>query len=115
MQEQEAPRPIPALSGWSEQELDRAFADLANEVESYATYLGSPGDRERFRLYWLGRKQGRLKAISDAWLKAAPPAAKKPLGQRFNTLKARIEQRLDQAAAAGTPDAALEAEAIDIT
>jgi len=106
---------VPPLSGWTEPELDQAFAALAAEVEQSARSLASPDDVEQFRLRWLGRKQGRLKAISDAWLKAAPPAAKKPLGQRFNTLKARIEERLDLAAASGTPDAALEAEAIDIT
>ena len=106
---------VPPLSGWTEPELDQAFAALAAEVEQSARSLASPDAVELFRLQWLGRKQGRLKAISDAWLKAAPPAAKKPLGQRFNTLKARIEERLDLAAASGTPDAALEAEAIDIT
>ncbi len=106
---------VPSLSGWTEPELDQAFAALAAEVEQSARSLASPDAVEQFRLQWLGRKQGRLKAISDAWLKAAPPAAKRPLGQRFNDLKARIEQRLDQAAQAGTPDATLEAEAIDIT
>jgi phenylalanyl-tRNA synthetase alpha chain len=105
---------IPPLSGWSEAELDQAFRQLANEVISDATFLDSPGDRERFRLRWFGRKQGRLKAISDAWLKSAPAEARKAIGQRFNTLKAEIERRLELAGAA-SPDSALDAEAIDIT
>ena len=105
---------IPQLSGWSEPELDRAFAALSNEVASSAAALASSDAVENFRLHWLGRKHGRLKAISDAWLKSAPVEAKKPLGQRFNTLKAEIEQRLE-AAAGVDHTSALAAEAIDIT
>ena len=105
---------IPKLSGWSEPELDRAFAALSHEVADSAAALATSDAVENFRLHWLGRKQGRLKAISDAWLKSAPVEAKKPLGQRFNTLKAEIEQRLEAAAGAGQ-NTALDAEAIDIT
>ncbi len=105
---------IPPLKGWSEAELDAAFAAVAREVEASAGALASPEAIEQFRLNWLGRKQGRLKAISDAWLKAAPAEAKKQIGQRFNMLKARIEERLD-AAAGVSPASALDAEAIDIT
>lgn len=105
---------IPALSGYSEPELDQAFAAVAAEVENSAAALASGEQREQFRLQWLGRKQGRLKLISDAWLKAAPADAKKLIGQRFNTLKARIEERLERAES-GPSNSALEAEAIDIT
>src|ERR1700744_2613489 len=105
---------IPPLGGYSEPELDRAFAAVAAEVETSAQALRSPDDVEQFRLQWLGRKQGRLKLISDAWLKAAPAEAKKLIGQRFNTLKARIEQRLDSAAGAGS-QSALDAEDIHIS
>lgn len=106
---------IPRLKGWSEAELDAAFAAVAREVETQARALTTAEEKEEFRLRWLGRKQGRLKAISDAWLKAAPAEAKKPLGQRFNTLKALIEARLDAASGSGIAASALEAEAIDIT
>ena len=106
---------IPRLKGWSEAELDAAFAAVAREVETSAQALTTADEKEEFRLRWLGRKQGRLKAISDAWLKAAPAEAKKPLGQRFNTLKALIEARLDSASGAGIAASALDAEAIDIT
>jgi phenylalanyl-tRNA synthetase alpha chain len=69
---------------------------------------------EAFRLHWLGRKQGRLKAISDAWLKSAPVEAKKLIGQRFNVLKAAIEERLETAGKT-SHTSALDAERIDIT
>ena len=105
---------IPHLSGYSEAELDQAFAAIAQEVEASAAALETADAVEAFRLQWLGRKQGRLKAISDAWLKSAPAEAKKLIGQRFNTLKATIEERLETAGkASGT--GALDAEAIDIT
>jgi phenylalanyl-tRNA synthetase alpha chain len=114
MQENEIPSGIPGLSGWSDAELDRAFAEVALEVEKSAAAIQSAEDKEQFRLTWFGRKQGRLKLISDAWLKAAPAEAKKQIGQRFNTLKAEIERRLELAGA-GSSGSELDAEAIDIT
>ena len=111
MQENE----IPPLGGYNEDDLDQAFAGVLREVEASAAAIGSPEDKEQFRLTWFGRKQGRLKAISDAWLKSAPDLeAKKRIGQRFNTLKGEIEQRLEQASGS-TPDTRLDTEAIDIT
>jgi phenylalanyl-tRNA synthetase alpha chain len=100
---------IPPLSSYDESSLDAAFATLADEVR--AETVGSV-DVEAFRLHWLGRKQGRLKLISDAWLKSAPPEARKPLGMRFNELKQRIEAALEQAAAA---PARSHAAGVDIT
>ena len=100
---------IPPLSNYDESSLDAAFATLAEEVRSETA---AAVDVEAFRLHWLGRKQGRLKLISDAWLKSAPPEARKPLGMRFNNLKQRIEAALEQAASA--PKAA-GVEGIDIT
>jgi phenylalanyl-tRNA synthetase alpha chain len=94
---------IPSLSSYDESSLDAAFATLAEEVRSETA---APVDVEAFRLRWLGRKQGRLKLISDAWLKSAPAEARKPLGMRFNELKQQIEAALEQAAAAPAKPAA---------
>jgi phenylalanyl-tRNA synthetase alpha chain len=105
---------IPPLGGHDEAALDRAFAALTREVEASAEALSSAEAVEQFRLHWLGRKQGRLKSISDAWLKSAPVEAKKLIGPRFNQLKAEIEARLETAASSGS-QFALDAEAIDIT
>jgi phenylalanyl-tRNA synthetase alpha chain len=88
---------IPQLPNYDESSLDAAFATLADEVRSETAGLV---DVEAFRLRWLGRKQGRLKLVSDAWLKSAPAEARKPLGMRFNELKQRIEAVLVDAAAA---------------
>ena len=80
---------IPSLIDFTEPSLDQAFAALLAEVRTAAA---SPSfDPEAFRLDWLGRKQGRLKSVSDAWLKAAPPEAKRFIGQRFNALKDQVE------------------------
>src|SRR5580692_5096739 len=94
---------IPQLPSYDEFSLDAAFATLAEEVRGETTL---PMDVEAFRLRWLGRKQGRLKLVSDAWLKNAPAEARKPLGVRFNQLKQQIEAALEQAIAApGKPAA----------
>jgi phenylalanyl-tRNA synthetase alpha chain len=99
---------IPQLSSYDESSLDAAFATLAEEVRS-ETHM----DAEAFRLRWLGRKQGRLKLVSDAWLKSAPGDARKPLGMRFNQLKQQIEAALADAIA--LPAAAEVKAGIDIT
>ena len=88
---------IPQLSSYDEPSLDAAFATLGEEVRSETS---SHVDVEAFRLRWLGRKQGRLKLIGDAWLKSAPAEARKPLGMRFNQLKQQIEATLAEAEAA---------------
>ena len=79
---------IPQLTSHDDSALDASFATLAEEVRT-----ADVSDVEAFRLHWLGRKQGRLKLISEAWLKSAPPEAKKALGIRFNELKKQIEDR----------------------
>jgi phenylalanyl-tRNA synthetase alpha chain len=88
---------IPQLPTYDETSLDAAFATLANEVRRETA---SGVEVEAFRLRWLGRKQGRLKLIGDAWLKSAPVGARKPLGMRFNQLKQQIEAVLVEAEAA---------------
>src|ERR1700735_1361898 len=95
--------------------LDQFSAQLEAEVRQAAAGLGSPEAVENFRLEWLGRKQGRLKLLSEQWLKAAPAEAKREIGQRFNALKALIDSLLEEAAGSGPSDAALAAEALDVT
>ena len=107
--------PIPDIGSFDEDSLERAFAALAEQAADDAARLDGPEAVEAFRLEWLGRKQGRLNDISGRWLKSAPPEAKKSIGQRFNELKKKVEELLDQASGAGPSDAALAAEAIDIT
>jgi phenylalanyl-tRNA synthetase alpha chain len=106
---------IPNLTAFDEAALHEAFARLERQARAVAAALDGDAAVEAFRLEWLGRKQGRLNEVSGRWLKAAPPEAKKLLGVRFNALKAVVEGLLDEALGAGPTDAALAAEAIDIT
>src|ERR1700722_5681989 len=99
---------ITALQHFDDASLDAAFATLAEEARTETAALKDP---EAFRLHWLGRKQGRLKLISEAWLKSAPVDAKKALGIRFNQLKQQIEAALE--APATTTKSAVQG--IDIT
>ncbi|QNI31384.1 phenylalanine--tRNA ligase subunit alpha [Alloacidobacterium dinghuense] len=108
---------IPQLDGYSEDALDRAFAELEKEVDASAleaTKRGTSDAVEEFRLLWLGRKQGRLKQVSEAWLKSAPVEARKSIGLRFNALKPRIESWLVWEGWTSTQPT-LDAEAIDVT
>src|SRR5271168_809756 len=106
---------IPQPSGFSEAEIDSAFAKIASEIRDSAQSLSDAAAVEQFRLYWIGRKQGRLKSISDAWLKSAPPEAKKLIGQRFNKLKEEVDRLLEEANQGGIDNSELAAEAIDVT
>jgi phenylalanyl-tRNA synthetase alpha chain len=106
---------IPDLSSFDDDSLARAFAALEQQARGDAASLDGPDAVEGFRLRWTGRKQGRLNDVSSRWLKAAPPEAKKSVGERFKTLKELVEGLLDQASGAGPSDAALAAEAIDVT
>ena len=84
-----------ALPSYDEAALEAAFQILSCEVQEDAARLSSAETKEAFRLRWLGRKGGRLKLVSDLWLKSAPPEARKPLGMRFNRLKQELEQALE--------------------
>lgn len=90
---------IPQLNSYDPSALDQAFATLSEEVRLQSGSLKTSEEQEAFRLHWLGRKQGRLKLVSEAWLKSAPVEARKPLGMRFNQLKQQIEQILEAPAA----------------
>jgi phenylalanyl-tRNA synthetase alpha chain len=103
------------MSTSEDSSLDQQFAQLEQEARQAAASLGSPEAVENFRLDWLGRKQGRLKQLSDAWLKSAPVEQKREIGQRFNALKSVVESLLEEASSSGPSDASLAAEALDVT
>ncbi len=108
---------IADLSSYDESALDSAFSTLREQAVSDADAIDDPEALESFRLRWLGRKQGLLNEVSSRWLKAAPPQAKKALGQRFNEFKQFLltELLVEQERRLESSDAVLAAEAIDIT
>lgn len=77
--------------------LDAEIAAVAAEIE--AAPLTTPEEAEAFRIRFLGRKSG---VVTDLFGKMgqAPPAQRRALGQRLNALKARAQERLDEAQAA---------------
>ena len=105
---------IPTLESYASDQLDQAFQALSTELSQEAAALRTPQDREQFRLRWLGRKQSRLKSISDAWLKTAPSEARKALGLHFNQLKQQIELVLEAEPASGQV-AVPTSDSIDVT
>jgi phenylalanyl-tRNA synthetase alpha chain len=42
----------------------------------------------------MARKNGILTQVNETWLKSAPPAAKRQVGQRVNELKVRVEAKM---------------------
>ena len=110
----EAAQGVARLESYDPPALERAFDALHREVDAAEETLGSAEAVEAFRLEWLGRRQGRLKVLSEAWFKAAPAAARPAVGQRFNELKAAIEQALERAGGRGAASG-LASEALDIT
>ncbi len=104
---------IPNLTAFDEAALDKAFAALEAQARDERR-----GARccEAFRLQWLGRKQGLPQRSFGPVAESRAGPAKKAVGQRFKVLKELVEAcskaagRTDAAA-----DAALKAEAIDIT
>ena len=107
---------IPELPEYNDSALDQAFAALAKQATDEASAISGPDGLEAFRLRWLGRKQGRLNDVSARWLKAAPPEAKK--ARRRALQDAEGSRRAPARAGfvgSGPSDAALAAEAIDIT
>ena len=115
--------PIPELGGFDESSLEQAFADLVRRARAEASLIqvNDADAIEAFRIKWMGRKQGLLNEVSNRWLKVAPPEAKKRVGERFKDLKEWLqalwlaELISEEEGAFGPSDAALAAEAIDIT
>ena len=88
---------IPELKNYTVEHLDAAFGKLAADLYNEASGLDTQEKVEAFRVQWLGRKQGRLKYISDAWLKTAPVEARRELGLRFNGFRDDVETKLEEA------------------
>ena len=110
-----SPVTIPQLSTFDEAALDAAFTQVANEVRAGSAGLTTTEAQEAFRLHWLGRKAGRLKLVSEAWLKGAPAEAKRALGMRFNGLKTEIEAVLEGAVSAPAGTAKPVTRPLDLT
>jgi phenylalanyl-tRNA synthetase alpha chain len=109
---------VPKLEDFSPAALDAAAAELLSALRSEAAAATDAKAFEEFRNRWMARKNGLLAQVNDLWLKAAPGAAKRDVGQRVNALKQQAEALVSEAEAASARsalEARLKSETLDIT
>src|SRR5260370_40686296 len=109
---------VPKLTEFSSSALDSAVRGLLSALEQESTAVASEKDWKALRDRWMARKNGILTQLNDLWLKAAPGANKRDVGQRVNELKTKVEQAVEAALAriqSGTSSGKLAAERLDIT
>jgi phenylalanyl-tRNA synthetase alpha chain len=100
---------VPKLEDYSPAALDQAARELLaaylNERNAlYYTAEDPDGDPAKksaalkdFRDRWMARKGGILSQINDGWLKGAPGATKKDVGQKVNEIRTRLTSWTDYA------------------
>ena len=72
------------------------FAEVRQAFDQQAaTHAADPESWQAFLIKWTGRKSGVLTQITDNWLKPAPAALKRAVGQELNKLKAHVEAALE--------------------
>jgi len=109
---------VPKLTDFSTSALDGAVRELFSALEQESAAVASENDWKAFRDRWMARKNGILTQLNDLWLKAAPGANKRDVGQRVNDLKPKVEQAVDATLAriqSGASSGKLAAERLDIT
>src|SRR5258707_11951097 len=112
------PYTVPKLTDFSASALDGAVRELLSAVNQESEAVVSENDWKAFRDRWMARKNGVLTQLNDLWLKAAPGANKRDVGQRVNELKTKVEQAVEVTVAriqSGTSSGKLAAERLDIT
>src|SRR6202158_3654400 len=112
------PYTVPKLTDFSAAVLDEAVGELLSALNQEATSVASDNDWKAFRDGWMARKNGILTQLNDLWLKAAPGANKRDVGQRVNELKTKVEQAVEATLAriqSGVSSGKLAAERLDIT
>src|SRR6202171_1455395 len=86
------PYTVTRLRDFSTSALDSAVRELLSALEQESAAIASENDWKAFRDCWMARKNGVLTQLNDLWLKAAPGANKRDVGQRVNELKTKVEQ-----------------------
>ncbi len=107
---------VPKLADYTQAELQRVGDELVSALGAEADAVTTEAEWRAFRDRWMARKGGILTQVTVRWLKAAPTAAKRAVGQRVNQLKPRVEQAVQQARAGLRSGAALSGSGgVDIT
>jgi len=79
------------LADYSPTALDAAVRELLSALESESRAVNDESAWKDYRDRWVARKNGILTQINDAWLKAAPPDAKREVGKRVNSVREEVE------------------------
>jgi phenylalanyl-tRNA synthetase alpha chain len=87
---------VPKLEDYSPEALDRAVAELIAAIDDEAKSVKDEVELKAFRDRWLARQSGIFTQLNECWLKVAPPEHKRSVGQKVNSLRPEIEQRVKQ-------------------
>jgi phenylalanyl-tRNA synthetase alpha chain len=124
---------VPKLTDYSAAALDDAVIELqtafTNEAAAVVEQSTLPNLSlvqkgqlfDDFRNRWQARKSGIVTQVNEAWLRGAPPAAKKLVGQSVNKVRLWLEGRIPEVerdahvGRSHTPTHAVPQERLDIT
>ena len=109
---------VPKLEDYSPEALDAASRELLQTLEQESAAVQNDADLKAFRDRWMARKSGVLTQINDTWLKAAPAANKRDVGQKVNQLRHQVEETIaaaQQRITGAGAERKLASERIDVT
>lgn len=84
-------KPLSEIGVTTAEQCAALFEELKRQAQADLTNVNSPDALERFRIAWLGRKNGRLSLMSDYWLRTASRESKPLIGKYLNALKAEVQ------------------------
>ncbi len=88
------PYTVPELNDFSPAALDSAVRELLSALDQESAAVASENEWKIFRDRWMARTDGVLTQLNDFWLKLAPKDAKRDVGQRLNSLRPRVQERV---------------------
>src|SRR5919197_439887 len=103
------------LEDYSPTSMDAAVGELLSALESESKSVHDEAEWKIFRDRWMARKNGILTQINEVWLKRAPGASKREIGQRVNTLRAHVQRTVETTRERLKSVSPFEAERLDIT
>jgi phenylalanyl-tRNA synthetase alpha chain len=86
---------VPKLEDYSNAALESAETRLYDALAEEGKAVQDEAQWKVFRDRWIGRKNGILTQVNEAWLKAAPVQSKKDVGLTVNRIKKNVEERVD--------------------
>ena len=109
---------VPKLTDYSPEALEKASRELISALNAESNATNTEAEWKIFRDRWMARKNGILITVNDFWLKKAPAASKRDVGQLVNQLKVRVEETVDatlKRIQGGASTARVASERVDIT